>query len=83
MGCIDDESNGENMKYRLIFLAISTIACLALQACTHQAWYEGFKAKQRQDCYDNHSQDEIQQCLDRVNSVTYEEYEKERERTGE
>ena len=47
--------------------------------CTYQAWYEGFKARQRENCYQYKSQSEIQNCLDKVDSVTYEQYKKERE----
>lgn len=52
---------------------------LCCHGCTYQAWYEGFQAQQRQNCYQYKSQSEIQSCLDKVNSMTYEEYKKERE----
>ena len=51
----------------------------AVQGCTCRAWYEGFQEGQRQECYKNPSQGEVQDCLDRVNSRTYEEYRKARE----
>ncbi len=57
------------------------IMCLFLlcQGCTYQSWYEGMQEEQRRTCYQSQSQSEIQNCLDKVNSKTYEEYRKERE----
>lgn len=42
--------------------------------CTYRAWYEGLQERQRQECYNNPSQSEIQKCLESVNSTTYDEY---------
>ena len=55
-------------------------SCLfqAVQGCTYRGWYEGFQERQREACYKNPSQGEVQNCLDRVNSMTYEEYRKAR-----
>ena len=57
-----------------------TIVCMAVlaAACSNQAWYEGLKQSQRRECY-RLPQSEVQQCLDEVNRVTYDEYRKERE----
>lgn len=63
-----------------VFLLISA-AALASLGCTNRAWYEGFQERQRQECFKNRGQDEIQQCLDRVNSTTYDEYMKARKDT--
>lgn len=52
--------------------------CLALQGCTYRAWFEGFKAQQRQECYKYAAPSERQSCLDRVNRMTYDEYERAR-----
>ena len=60
----------------LLFVAC---ACLASQGCTYRAWYEGLQQKQRQECYENTSQSEVQKCLDSVNSTTYEQYTKGRQ----
>jgi hypothetical protein len=49
--------------------------CLAVQGCTYQAWYIGFQERQRQQCYKNTvNAVEAQQCLDRVNNTTYDQY---------
>ncbi len=60
---------------RLVLLAYASVA----SGCTYRAWYEGSQERQRQDCYRNTSQGEIQKCLDRVNGTTYEQYRKGRE----
>jgi len=64
-----------NRGFRLLIICIS----LLIQGCTYRAWYEGFQEKQRQDCYQYRSQDQIQNCLDTVNGRTYDQYKKERE----
>jgi hypothetical protein len=63
----------KNQCFRLLIFCIF----LLIQGCTYRAWYEGLQEKQRQDCYQNRSQD--QNCLDSVNGVTYDQYKKERE----
>lgn len=49
------------------------------QGCTYRAWYEGWREQQRQDCYRHANQSDLQECLEKVNGMTYEQYEKERE----
>jgi hypothetical protein len=66
------------MINRLLTLLLVGSVCFVIQSCTYRAWYEGFKAQQRHDCYRYMSQEERQECLDKVNSVTYEQYMKAR-----
>jgi len=68
-----------NKKVSTVLLAL----CLWLFAigCTSRAWYEGMRERQRQDCYKYQSRDEIQRCLDRVNTMSYDEYKREREKS--
>jgi hypothetical protein len=63
----------------MVVLLLAVCFCLFSQGCTYRAWYEGFQEGQRQECYKNRGRDETQKCLDRVNSTTYDEYEKSRE----
>ncbi|HKJ22772.1 MAG TPA: hypothetical protein VKA13_06755 [Gammaproteobacteria bacterium] len=67
------------MNRKSILLILTAAACLAAQGCTSRAWYAGFQAAQRQQCYKKISRDEVQQCLDRVSGVTYDDYKKARE----
>jgi len=67
------------MTKRLLTLLLVGCVCFAIQGCTYRAWYEGFQEQQRRDCYKHASQSEIQECLDRVNSITYDKYKKTRE----
>jgi hypothetical protein len=62
------------MIRRLLTLLLVGSVSFAIQGCTYRAWYEGFKAQQRHDCYRYASQEERQECLDKVNSLTYEQY---------
>jgi hypothetical protein len=60
-------------------LLLSGCFCLACQGCTYRAWYEGMQERQRQECYKIPSQSETQKCLERVNSITYDDYKNRRE----
>jgi len=55
-------------------------ACLLvflLCACTHQAWYEGFKTGAENEC-NKQPPGAREDCLKRVNRESYDRYEKER-----
>ena len=52
---------------------------LLAAGCSQQAWYEGFQASARQKCEALLSQSAIQQCMDQVNSLSYPQYQRERE----
>jgi hypothetical protein len=63
-----------SMRHALVILS------LALPGCTYQAWYAGLQERQRQECYKNStSQSDTRQCLDRVNNMTYDQYQSQRE----
>jgi hypothetical protein len=62
------------MIRRMAWLLLAAGTCLGSQGCTYRAWYEGLKERQRQECYRNTGQSEVQKCLDSVNSTTYDEY---------
>ena len=68
------------MHRRIAVTALFTISSLLLVACTQQAWFEGLRERERQQCYDNPSQAEVEHCLDRVNATTYEDYERDRKK---
>jgi len=70
------------MVNKMALLLVAAAACLGTQGCTYRAWYEGFKERQRQDCYQNLSQSEVQKCLDSVNSTTYDEYARSRKESN-
>ncbi|MBN1472718.1 MAG: hypothetical protein JW925_13140 [Syntrophaceae bacterium] len=67
------------MVMRLLVLFFFGCVCIACHGCTYRAWYEGFKETERQECYKIVNQTERQQCLDRVDSITYDEYKKAKE----
>lgn len=56
-----------------------SVACLValLSACSHQAWYEGFKVGAGNDC-NKQPPGAREDCLRRVNQQPYDSYEKER-----
>jgi len=52
---------------------------LLAAGCSQQAWYEGFQASARQQCEALRSPSAIQPCMDQVNSLSYPQYQRERE----
>jgi len=66
------------MRKPLVFLFVGLI-CLAFQGCTARAWFGGLQENAHQDCYQYATTAEIQDCLDSVNSITFDRYTEERE----
>jgi hypothetical protein len=64
------------MAKRIVFLPTLAVLVLAGSGCSYRAWYQGFQDRQRQDCYHLGGQHEIQDCLDRVDSMTYDDYQR-------
>jgi len=71
----------KEQKVQITMLRVLVISlCLAVQGCTYQSWYAGFQEQQRQQCYKNTMiSSETQQCIDRVNNTTYDQYKVQRE----
>ncbi len=67
------------MSKHIIMILLSASYCLIGQGCTHRAWYEALQEKQRQDCYNDPRQNELQKCLGKANSISYDEYKNSRE----
>jgi len=67
------------MLWRNVFRVMVVCLCLVGQGCSYQAWYAGFQEQQRQECYKNLNQADTRKCLDRVNSMSYDQYKMERE----
>ncbi len=67
-------------KFRFLLLVIPLSFALASAGCSYRAWYEGFQSSARQDCYKHKSDDEIQTCLDQVNAMDYDDYQRSREK---
>ncbi|HJV67208.1 MAG TPA: hypothetical protein VJ550_15855 [Geomonas sp.] len=51
-------------------------SCLLCQGCTNRAWYDMLRDQQRQVCNREKNLREAQQCLERVNAVSYDEYQR-------
>jgi len=64
------------MKHFFLFSCLAA-ATLVGSACTTEAWYEGVKQSARNDCQ-RQPPSAVNECLSRVNSQTYQDYEKER-----
>lgn len=62
-------------RFSLFILMI--IASLTVSACTNKAWYDGVKEGARNNCR-SQPPGEVDACMEKLNTKTYEEYEKER-----
>jgi len=51
--------------------------------CSSRSWFEGFREMERQNCYKMESPAERQECLDRLDETSYDQYQKEREGSPE
>ena len=58
-------------------LAISSF--FVIQGSTYQAWYEGLREHQHQECHKHISNDVVERCLENVENMIYEQYLKSRE----
>jgi hypothetical protein len=50
---------------------------MSLQGCSAKAWYEGFKERERSRCYHYRTTEEINDCLDQVEAMSYDQYRRE------
>jgi hypothetical protein len=68
------------MKKKLLALIFLAFIYIYFSGCSYRAWYEGFRETERQNCYKIENSIERQQCLDRVDEMSYDQYQKEREK---
>jgi hypothetical protein len=67
------------MRNRSLACLLAACACLAGHGCTARAWYEGLQERERQACHAQANPRDAQDCLDRVDRLTYDQYRKARE----
>lgn len=58
---------------------LAGIVLLLLQGCSAQAWYEGFRERERSRCYEQITTDEIEACLEQVETISYDRYRRSRQ----
>ena len=66
------------VKRVLSFMLVISVLFVII-GCTYQAWYEGLREHQRQECHKHISDDVVERCLENVENMTYEQYLKSRE----
>jgi hypothetical protein len=64
------------MKTGTLLLPLA-LAVIAIVGCSTKAWYEGMKIRAQNDCR-RLPPGEVESCLARVNTMTYDEYERKR-----
>jgi len=69
---------GFRMKRFSILLFVAFIF-MTFSGCSSRAFYESLREIERQNCYELESMSERQECLDRVDETSYDQYQKERE----
>jgi hypothetical protein len=70
---------GRFMKKMFLANLLLAYVFMSFSGCSYRAWYEGFREAERQNCYKIESAAERQECLDRVDETSYDQYQKERE----
>lgn len=65
------------IKNQFLVDALFVVLIFVIVGCSRQAWYEGVKEGARNNCR-SQPQTEVKPCLEKLNTKTYEEYEKER-----
>ncbi|MEO7853241.1 MAG: hypothetical protein ABIR94_13435 [Rubrivivax sp.] len=60
-------------RIRRIAPVLSVALCIALGACTTQAWYDGMQSSQRQQCQKIDHREERKRC-EQTASLPYEDY---------
>ena len=53
------------------------VCALALAGCSTQAWYDGLKQSAQNECR-RQTPGDVESCLARVNTMSYDEYERRR-----
>ena len=67
------------MRWTTALLALAwTLGCLLCQGCSQQAWYEGLKSREKQECSQLPSTSEVQRCLENIPG-SYDQYRYDRE----
>ena len=61
-----------------IFIGFAVLMALEITGCTQQAWYEGVKQSQRNECY-KAPPAAREECLKALDSETYDEYQRKRQ----
>ncbi len=69
------------MKIKLLTLMFLVSIFIYFSGCSYRSWYEGLRETERQNCYKIENSIERQECLDRVDEMSYDQYQKEREKT--
>jgi len=70
------------MKKKLLALIFLAYIFIYFSGCSYRAWYEGFRETERQNCYKIENSIERQECLDKVEETSYDQYQKEREKAN-
>lgn len=71
------------MNGKYVALLLSCCMGITCGGCSYKALtsglYTGFKEEQKRKCYETPHQGDIQQCLERVNAMSYDDYTRYRE----
>lgn len=65
-----------SLRHALCMLLL--VGSVVTAGCSTKAWYDGLKAAADNDCRLRQPPGETEKCLARLNTMTYEEYERKR-----
>lgn len=54
---------------KIFFLFVGLVIAMLPIGCTKQAWFEGLKNREKQECYKYPNDRDVQNCLDHIGDV--------------
>ncbi|MBN1904765.1 MAG: hypothetical protein JW927_06680 [Deltaproteobacteria bacterium] len=70
------------MKNKLLTIMLLAFIFSCFSGCTYKSWYEGLRETERQNCNRIENTAERQKCLDEIDKMSYEQYQKERDESN-
>ncbi|MGE0190082.1 MAG: hypothetical protein AB7F79_12195 [Steroidobacteraceae bacterium] len=68
-----------NCRQFLLMLVVVVVGSLVASGCTTKAWYDGIGSSAKYECK-HKPVGEIERCLERLNNMTYAEYQQEKQK---
>ncbi len=64
--------------FKIFALLLGACIFMAAHGCTKQAWFEGLKNRERQECSKYPSESDVRKCLEQVDAASIDEGRKEK-----
>jgi hypothetical protein len=61
---------------KILLVSVVILISMVNQGCTRQAWFEGLKSRERQECYKNPSNSDVKNYMENIDNTKIEEAKK-------